>query len=43
MSREHRRTKTDRLDAEPLMRAFVVWLRGDKGHCTMAAIPTMEK
>ncbi|RWL83089.1 MAG: IS110 family transposase [Mesorhizobium sp.] len=43
VSREHRRAKTDRLDTELLMRAFVGWLRGEKRHCTMAAIPTMEE
>ncbi|MER8370951.1 hypothetical protein [Mesorhizobium sp. M1378] len=41
VSREHRRAKTNRLDAELLMRAFFGW-RGEKRHCTMAAIPTME-
>nr|WP_223217954.1 MULTISPECIES: IS110 family transposase [Mesorhizobium] len=38
----HRRAKTDRLDAELLMRAFLGWLRGEKRHCSMAAIPTLE-
>ncbi|MER9071064.1 hypothetical protein NKH84_31970 [Mesorhizobium sp. M0902] len=28
VSREHRRAKTDRLDTELLMRAFLGWLRG---------------
>jgi transposase len=37
VSREHRRAKTDRLDAEMLMRAFLGWLRGEKRHCTMSA------
>jgi transposase len=41
--REHRRAKTDRLDAELLMRAFVGWLRGETDHCSMAAIPTLEE
>src|SRR5215212_939749 len=41
--REHRRAKTDRLDTEPLKRAFLGWLRGERGHCTMAAIPTAEE
>src|SRR5438093_8205322 len=35
-----RRAKTDRLDTELLMRAFLGWLRGEKRHCSMAAIPT---
>ncbi|MER8407719.1 transposase [Mesorhizobium sp. M1307] len=43
MSREHRRAKTDRLDTEMLMRAFLGWLRGEKRHCSMAAIPTVEE
>jgi len=43
VSREHRRAKTDRLDTELLMRAFLGWLRGEKRHCTMAAIPTLEE
>ena len=43
MSREHRRAKTDRLDTELLMRAFLGWLRGEKRHCSMAAIPAMEE
>jgi transposase len=42
VSREHRRVKTDRLDAELLKRAFLGWLRGEPKHCSMAAIPTIE-
>ena len=41
MSREHRRAKTDRLDTALLMRAFLGWLRGEPGHCRMAAVPTL--
>jgi transposase len=41
--REHRRAETDRLDIELLKRAFLGWLRGERGHCTMAAIPTAEE
>src|SRR5215218_4924272 len=41
--REHRRAKTDRLDTELLKRAFLGWLRGERGHCTMAAIPTVKE
>ena len=33
VSREHRRAKTDRLDTELLKRAFLGWLRGERGHC----------
>ena len=43
VSREHRRAKTDRLDTELLMRAFFGWLRGEKRHCSMAAIPTIAE
>jgi transposase len=43
VSREHRRAKTDRLDTELLKRAFLGWLRGERGHCSMAAIPTLEE
>jgi transposase len=40
VSREHRRAKTDRLDTELLKRAFLGWLRGERDHCKMCAIPT---
>jgi transposase len=40
VSREHRRAKTDRLDTEQLKRAFLGWLRGERDHCKMAAIPS---
>ena len=43
VSREHRRAKTDRLDTELLLRAFLGWLRGEKRHCSMVAIPTVEE
>ncbi|MGH7247243.1 MAG: IS110 family transposase [Pseudomonadota bacterium] len=43
VSREHRRAKTDRLDSELLMRAFLGWLRGEKRHCSMAAIPSVAE
>src|SRR6202158_4042241 len=43
VSREHRRAKTDRLDTETLMRAFLGWLRGEVRHCSMAAIPTLAQ
>src|SRR5271170_8123240 len=42
VSREHRRTKTDRLDSELLKRAFLGWLRGEPKHCSMAAVPTLD-
>src|SRR5207244_2257208 len=43
VSRERKRAKTDRLDAAMLMRVFLGWLRGERGHCGMVAIPTMEE
>src|SRR5713101_4853127 len=43
VSREHRRAKTDRLDAAMLLRALLGWLRGEPKHCAMAAIPTIEE
>jgi len=42
VSREHRRAKTDRLDTEMLKRAFLGWLRGERDHCKMVAIPTIQ-
>jgi transposase len=42
VSREHRRAKTDRLDTELLKRAFLGWLRGERDHCKMVAIPSIE-
>src|SRR5262245_13947094 len=43
VSREHRRAKTDRLDTELLKRGFLGWLRGERGHCSMARMPTMAE
>jgi transposase len=43
VSREHRRAKTDRLDTEQLKRAFLGWLRGEREHCKMAAVPTLAE
>jgi transposase len=42
VSREHRRAKTDRLDTELLKRAFLGWLRGERDHCKVVAIPTLK-
>jgi transposase len=41
--REHRRAKTDRIDTQLLMRSFLGWLRGERKHCSMAAIPTLAE
>ena len=35
--------KTDRLDTELLKRAFLGWLRGERGHCSMARVPRLPK
>jgi transposase len=43
VSREHRRAKTDRLDTAMLLRVLMGWLRGERGHCGMVAIPTMNE
>ena len=43
VSREHRRAKTERLDAALLQRAFLGWRRGERGHCPMAAVPSLEE
>src|SRR6202165_5022694 len=42
VSREHRRAKTDRLDTALLKRSFLGWLRGERDHCKMVAIPTTK-
>ena len=43
VSREHRRAKTDRLDTELLKRGFLGWPRGERGHCSMARVPTIAE
>ena len=43
VSREHRRAKTDRLDTALLTRSFLGWLRGEREHCNMVAIPSLEE
>jgi hypothetical protein len=43
VAREHRRAKTDRLDTGLLKRAFLGWLRGERGHCSMAASPRSRR
>ena len=42
IARDRRRAKTDRLDSELLKRAFLGWLRGERDHCKMVAIPTAK-
>src|SRR5437762_13058679 len=43
VTREHRRAKTDRLDTGLLKRGFLGWLRGERGHCSMARVPTIAE
>ena len=43
VKREHRRAKSDRLDNLLLMRGLLGWLRGEEGHCSMVAVPTLEE
>src|SRR5260370_11426400 len=43
VSREHRRAKTHRRDATIVEPGFPGWLRGGRGHCTVAIVPTMEE
>jgi transposase len=40
VNRRARRAKTDRLDAEGLLRVLAAWLTGDKGVCSMVRVPT---
>jgi len=42
VSRDRRRAKTDRLDAALLLRVVLGWLRGERGHCSMSATPSIE-
>jgi transposase len=42
VSRDRRRAKTDRLDVALLLRVLLGWLRGEPGHCSMAATPSTE-
>ena len=41
--REHRRAKTDQIDTALLKRSFLGWLRGERGHCKMVAIPSLAE
>ena len=43
VSRERKRAKTDRLDVAMLKRVVLGWLRGERGHCSMVAIPSMAE
>ena len=43
VSRRARRAKTDRIDLAQLMRAFLAYLRGEPGVCSMVRVPTLEE
>src|SRR3982074_3517009 len=38
-----RRAKTDRLDAEGMLRVLAAWLAGDRQVCSMVRVPTPEE
>ena len=40
VNRRARRAKTDRLDAQGLLRVFAAWLRGDRQACSIVRVPT---
>ena len=40
VNRRARRAKTDRLDAEGMLRVLVAWLDGDRQVCSMVRVPT---
>jgi transposase len=42
VNRRARRAKTDRLDAEGMLRVLAAYLRGDQ-HCSMVRVPTPEE
>lgn len=43
VNRRARRAKTDRLDAEGMLRVLAAWLRGDRQACSMVRVPTPEE
>jgi len=43
MPRRHRRAKTDRIDGETLIRALIVWKRGEPRACSMVRLLTPEE
>lgn len=43
VSRRARRAKTDRIDLDKLMRAFLAYLRGEPRVCSMVHVPTVEE
>ena len=43
VNRRARRAKTDRLDAEGILRVLAAWLAGDRQVCSMVRVPTPEE
>ena len=43
VNRRSRRAKTDRLDAEGMLRVLAAWLAGDRQLCSMVRVPTPEE
>jgi transposase len=43
VDRRARRVKTDRVDAESLLRALQAWRRGDRQACKFVRVPTVEE
>ncbi len=43
VSRRARRVKTDRLDAEGMLRVLAAWRAGDRKVCSMVRVPTPEQ
>jgi transposase len=43
VNRRARRAKTDRLDAEGMLRVLTAWQAGDKQVCSMVRVPTSEE
>jgi transposase len=43
VTRRARRAKTDRLDAEGMLRVLAAWLAGDQQVCSMVRVPTPEE
>lgn len=43
VNRRARRAKTDRLDAEGMLRVLAAWLGGDRQICSMVRVPTPDE
>ena len=43
VNRRSRRAKTDRLDAEGMLRVLAAWLGGDREVCSMVRVPTPDE